>query len=102
MDTLLRIKSLFDKGSGVVDCMIKEINNDHDHHQSWLDKQLIEMNGRLDLTIASLQKQAASIQLLSGNVDNLLAATKKNTSAIAAQKNGLLQVEETVTACKDI
>jgi hypothetical protein len=54
------------------------------------------------LTIASLQKQAASIQLLSGNIDNLLAATKKNTSAIAAQEKRLLQVEETVTACNDI
>ncbi len=58
------------------------------------------MNGQLDLTIAFLQKQAASIQLLSGNVDNLLAATKKNTSAIAAQENRLLQVGETVTAIR--
>jgi hypothetical protein len=99
MDTPLRIKSLFDKGAGVIDHMIKEINDDHDLHRSWMDKQLIEMNRRLDLMIASLQKQAASIQLLSGNVDNLLAATKKNTSAIAAQENRLLQVEETVTAC---
>ncbi len=102
MDTPLCIKSLFDKGTGVVDCMIKEINNDHNHHWSWLDKQLIEMKGQLDLTIASLQKQAASIQLLCGNIDNLLAATKKNTSAIAAQENRLLQVEETITACKDM
>ncbi len=44
MDTPLHIKSLFDKGARVVDCMIKEINNDHDHHRSWLDKQLIKMN----------------------------------------------------------
>jgi hypothetical protein len=45
MDTPLRIKSLFDEGAGVVDRRIKEINDDHDHHRSWLDKQLIEMNG---------------------------------------------------------
>ncbi len=102
MDTPLRIKSLFDKGAGVIDRMINEINDDHDHQRLWLDKRLLEMNGRLDLTITSLYKQAASIQLLSGNVDNLLAATKKNTSAVAAQEHWLLQVEETVTACKDI
>jgi hypothetical protein len=80
-------KGIFEEGTMAVDGVLMGIQVDETLHQAWFDQQLIKLNSRLDLTFTSLQKQADSIQLLMGNVDNLLATTTKNAVVIEVHES---------------